>query len=88
MTNLVETIAGKAQALPLEMQREVLNFVEFKLQQSKRVSEQTDAVVASARQRRPSNFGSLAHLGIAVTDEDIAEVRREMWANFPREEPN
>ena len=22
--------------------------------------------------------------GVNVTDEDIAEVRREMWANFPR----
>ncbi len=22
--------------------------------------------------------------GVDVTDEDIAEVRREMWANFPR----
>ncbi len=85
MTNFVETIADKAQALPLELQREVLSFVEFKLQQS---NGQTNGAAAHERPLRPSNLGSLAHLGITVTDEDIAEVRREMWANFPREEPN
>jgi len=30
-------------------------------------------------------FGSLEHLGISITEEDIAEARREMWGNFPRE---
>ena len=96
MTNLVETIAGKTQALPLEMQREVLSFVEFKLQQSNhaegqaegQTSGQANGAAEYQRPLRPSNFGSLAHLGITVTDEDIAEVRREMWANFPREEPS
>jgi hypothetical protein len=29
--------------------------------------------------------GSLAHLNIKITEEDIAEARREMWGNFPRE---
>ncbi|MGH9768618.1 MAG: hypothetical protein ACREAB_14400 [Blastocatellia bacterium] len=24
--------------------------------------------------------------GLDITDEDIAEVRREMWGNFPRED--
>ncbi len=30
--------------------------------------------------------GVLAHLGPGPTDEDIAEVRREMMRNFPRED--
>jgi hypothetical protein len=30
-------------------------------------------------------FGSLEHLGVSVGKEDIAEARREMWGNFPRE---
>lgn len=88
MTNLVGTIAGKAQSLPLEIQREVLSFIEFKLHQSHQTNGQDNAVSERPVTHRPSNLGSLAHLGITVTDEDIAEVRREMWANFPREEPN
>jgi hypothetical protein len=30
-------------------------------------------------------FGSLEHMGIKITEEDIAEARREMWGKFPRE---
>jgi hypothetical protein len=30
--------------------------------------------------------GALAHLGSAPTDEDIAEARRDMMNNFPRED--
>ncbi len=33
-----------------------------------------------------SLFGILAHLGPGPSDEDIDEMRREAWANFPREE--
>jgi hypothetical protein len=32
-------------------------------------------------------LGALARPGFDVTPEDIAEVRRDMWQNFPREEP-
>jgi hypothetical protein len=28
-----------------------------------------------------------ADLGVDITEEDIAEARREMWGNFPREFP-
>jgi hypothetical protein len=34
-----------------------------------------------------TSYGILAKYGSAPSDEDIAEVRREMWANFPRDEP-
>jgi len=29
--------------------------------------------------------GLWADLGIEITEEDIAEARREMWSNFPRD---
>ena len=31
--------------------------------------------------------GLWADLGITITAEDIAEARRDMWGNFPREFP-
>jgi hypothetical protein len=34
-----------------------------------------------------NSYGILAQYGPAPSEEDIAEVRREMWANFPREFP-
>lgn len=30
-------------------------------------------------------MGRYAHLGVTLKEEDLAEVRREMWANFPRD---
>jgi hypothetical protein len=30
-------------------------------------------------------FGSLEQLGITISEEDIADARREMWGNFPQE---
>ncbi len=35
---------------------------------------------------RRSLYGLLAHLGTAPSEEDIDDVRREMWSNFPRED--
>ncbi len=35
---------------------------------------------------RPSLYGLCADLGPGPSDEDIAEVRRAMWATFPRED--
>ncbi|HWQ35778.1 MAG TPA: hypothetical protein VNQ79_23240 [Blastocatellia bacterium] len=76
--NLIEEISEKSAALPLDQQREVLDFVEFMLHKSEKT-----------KQRIPyrSTRGLFANSGVKITDEDIAEVRREMWANFPREEP-
>ena len=34
----------------------------------------------------PSLAGLLADLGPAPSEEDIDEVRREMWGNFPRDD--
>ena len=35
---------------------------------------------------RKSLYGLWANRGIDITEEDIDEIRREMWGNFPRED--
>jgi len=59
------------QALPPDKQQEVLDFASF----------------LANKQMRPlkSLHGILAGQGISISEEDIAEIRKEMWANFPRE---
>lgn len=69
-----QAVMEKLGALDPLQQREVLDFVEF-LHQKK----------AKKRPLR-SVEGLWAGLGIDITEEDIAEARREMWANFPRED--
>ena len=44
------------------------------------------SVPVAATEPRPSLYGALADLGPAPSAEDIDEVRREMWANFPRDD--
>jgi len=70
-----QQIQEKAAALPPDKRQELLDFAEF-LQQ--KVSSQT---------KRPwkSLMGALARPGLDITEEDIAEARREMWGNFPRD---
>lgn len=68
-----QTLLQKFKALPPEKQQEVLDFAEFLEQKS-----------APKRSRR-SLLGAFAHMGIHVSEEDIAQARREMWGNFPRE---
>jgi hypothetical protein len=58
--------------LPPDKQQEVLDFVRFLRQQTQ-----------PARPHRPLK-GLWA--GVHITEDDIAEVRREMWSNFPRED--
>lgn len=75
MMNLVGEIAAKAASLPLEQQREALAFVETLLVQ---------------KALTPRSFQSIEGIiprQIERLEEDLAEVRREMWRNFPREEP-
>jgi Protein of unknown function (DUF2281) len=61
--------------LPLDKQQEVLDFAEFLRQ--KTVSEKPCR----------SLKGLWADQDIHITEEDIAEARREIWSNFPREFP-
>ena len=69
-----EIIAEKAKELPQEKQLEVLDFLEF--------------LRTRPRIRRPlrSPAGLWKDLGINLSEEDIAEARREMWGNFPRDD--
>ena len=69
-----QTVLEKLRALPPEKQQEVLDFVEFLEHKS------------LPKQPRRSLKGLWADLGISITEEDIAEARREMWGNFPRED--
>lgn len=81
MNNLVEEIAAKAASLPLEQQREALAFVEALTQRAA----QTNPALPTS----PRSFQSIEGIiprRIERLDEDLAEVRREMWRNFPREE--
>ncbi|MDQ2808795.1 MAG: hypothetical protein M3Z04_18110 [Chloroflexota bacterium] len=43
-----------------------------------------EALTASAPAKPPQFIGIWA--GLDLTDGDIAEARREMWGNFPRED--
>ncbi len=73
MTTL-DQILARVKALPPEQQQEVLMFVERMLEPDR-----------APRQRKPLR-GLWKDLGVDVSDEDIAEARREMWGNFPRED--
>jgi hypothetical protein len=89
--SLVEDIATKVAELPLELQREVLHFVQFLSFKARNggAAQPTEApdIVTPGKAPFRSVMGALARPGFDVTPEDIAEVRREMWRNFPREEP-
>jgi hypothetical protein len=69
---LEQALVEKFKSLPAEKQRQLLDFAEFLEQKS------------IAQQPRRNILGLLADLSINVTADDIAEARREMWGNFPR----
>ena len=67
-----EQVLEKLRELAPETQKQVLDFVS-RLKESNR----------SAPRR--SLLGLWSGLNIEITEEDIAEARREMWGKFPRE---
>lgn len=80
--NLVSEIAAKATVLPFEMQQETLAYIESLINSLKQNTE----AAQEAEQPFQSVYGILPRR-IEHLEEDLAEVRREMWKNFPREEP-
>ena len=68
-----EKILEKLRDLPAEKQREVLHFIETLKQNGD-----------SARPLK-SIRGLWKGLGVEITEDDIAQARREMWGKFPRE---
>ena len=67
-----DAILEKVRALPPEKKAEVLEYVSG----------------LGVERRKPfrSPKGILADLDFTLTEEDLAEARREMWANFPRDD--
>ena len=68
-----QQVIEKLRELPPEKQKEVLEFVDS-LQQKN-----------GDKMPRRSLLGLWADLNTHITEEDIAEARREMWGNFPRD---
>lgn len=68
-----QQVMQKLRELPPEKQEQVLKFVDTLGQENS----------------SPGGFRGLegiwADLDINITDKDIAEARREMWGNFPRD---
>jgi hypothetical protein len=69
-----EQVLEKLRDLPPEKQKEVLDFVDF-------LKEKNGGPKKPLRRLR----GLWADLNINITEEDIAQARREMWGNFPRD---
>lgn len=68
-----EQVLEKLRELPPEKPREVLDFVDFLKEKNG-----TKKPLRSLR-------GLWRDLNFHITEEDIAEARREMWGNFPRD---
>jgi hypothetical protein len=68
-----EKVLEKLRELPPEKQKEVLDFVDFLKEKN------------GAKKPLRSLLGLWSDLHFHVTEEDIAEARREMWGNFPRD---
>lgn len=66
-------VLEKLRELPPEKQQEVLHFV--------------DSLAKNGGTKKPlrSLEGLWADLDIHITEEDIAEARREMWSKSPRD---
>ncbi len=73
--SVAESVVEKLRSLTPEQQREVAALV--------------DALAAKTnptKTPRRSLMGLFSDLNVHITEEDIAEARREMWGNFPRED--
>jgi hypothetical protein len=79
---LEQAVLENLRELPTEKQQQVLDFVRFFKQQIPIKAE------SPSQTTRKSYKGMWADLGVDITDEDILEVRQEMWGNFPREFPS
>ncbi len=71
MVEMEKTLLAQWRALPPEEQQEMLEYAEFLRKKT-----------PTQRPRR-SLLGLCADLNVTITEEDIAEARKEMWGNFP-----
>ncbi len=68
-----ERVLEKLRDLPADKQKEVLDFVDFLRKKN------------GSKKPLGSLRGLWKDLNIHITDDDIAEARREMWGNVPRD---
>lgn len=71
--SIEEAVIEKLRVLPTDKQIEVLDFAEFL------------HVKNTPKRPHPLLKGLWADLHVDISEEDIAEARREMWGNFPRD---
>ena len=70
-----QAVLERLKQLPPDKQLEVLDFAEFLRQKNGH----------APKQPLRSLEGIWADLNVKITEEDIAQARREMWGNFPRD---
>ncbi|MCC3404011.1 MAG: DUF2281 domain-containing protein [Microcoleus sp. PH2017_10_PVI_O_A] len=70
--DLEQAVLDKLRELPPNQQQEVLDFAEFLHQKN------------ILKRPLKSVKGMWANLDMDITEEDIAQARKEMWGNFPR----
>jgi len=73
MMSVAESVLQKIQSLTPDQQRKVMNLVDEL------------AKANTNKHHGRSLMGVFSHLNIHITEDDIAEARREMWGKFPRE---
>ena len=77
---IIAEIMSKLAALSETQQREVLTFVEAKVQQANVMNHD-----AAAETKKPfRSVRGILKRPLNHLEEDLQTVRREMWANFPR----
>ncbi len=74
-----QTVVEQLRLLPPEKQQEVLDFVEFLWQRASAREPATKRPRRTIRERQIDT-------DVEITEEEIAEARREMWGRFPRED--
>ena len=75
--SIAEMVLKQLYDLPVEKQREVLDFVEF-------LRSKLPSNPQESSNRTNHVKGALADLGIVISSEEIDAARREMWRDFPR----
>lgn len=71
--SIEEAVVARLRELPADKQQTVLDFASFLVTKG------------LPRPKLKSMRGLWKDLGISISAEDIAEARKEMWGNFPRE---
>jgi hypothetical protein len=83
-----ESILERVRALPPAKREDVLKYISSLDVSGRNDASGENSGVAQAIARKPfrSPKGILADLNFTLTEEDIAEARREMWGGFPRDD--